>query len=109
MAAIVRGLKAFDPDVDIRGVILNRTAGGRHQNILRQSIEKYTDVPVLGILPKLAVNPIPERQMGLVSDMELEMDPFGEIASRVREHVDVAACLEVAHSAPAVAEEIVPL
>lgn len=109
MAAIVLGLKAFDPDVDIRGVILNCTAGGRHQNILRQSIEKYTDVPVLGILPKLAVNPIPERQMGLVSDMELEMDPFGEIASRIREHVDVAACLEVSRSAPAVAGEIAPL
>lgn len=109
MAAIVLGLRAFDPDVDIRGVILNRTAGGRHQNILRQSVEKYTDVPVLGILPKLAVNPIPERQMGLVSDMELGKDPFGEIASRVREHVDVEACLEAARSAPAVAGEIVPL
>lgn len=109
MAAIILGLRAFDPAVDIRGVILNRTAGRRHQNILRQAIEHYTDVPVLGILPKFTSNPIPERQMGLVPDGELNTDPFSVIATCIRDHVDVEGCLEIARLAPAVAGQITPV
>ena len=100
MAAIILGLTAFDPLVDIRGVILNRTAGCRHQNILRDSIEKYTSVRVLGILPKLQENPIPERHMGLISDAEHAVDPFSEIAALLRSNADLDACLEIARSAP---------
>lgn len=100
MAAIILGLTAFDPQVDIRGVVLNRTAGCRHQNILRDSIEKYTDVRVLGILPKLSENPIPERHMGLISDAELTHDPFAAIAQCLRDNADLDACLDVARSAP---------
>lgn len=100
MAAVIMGLTAFDPMVDIRGVILNRTAGCRHQNILRDSIEKYTDVKVLGILPKLQENPIPERHMGLISDAEFTLDPFTDIANLLRANADLEACLEIARSAP---------
>lgn len=100
MAAIILGLTMFDSDVDLRGVILNRTAGCRHQNILRDSIEKYTDVKVLGILPKISDNPIPERHMGLVSDAEFDADPFHELATFMRSNVDLAACLSLARSAP---------
>ncbi len=109
MAAIIMGLCAFDPEVDIRGVILNRTAGCRHQDILRQSIEKYTDVRVLGILPKLAVNPIPERHMGLISDAEFLADPIRDIASFVREHTDLEACLRIAQSAPSLTGHLSPV
>ena len=109
MAAIILGLTTFDPHVDIRGVILNRTAGCRHQNILRQSIEKYTDVQVLGILPKLSENPIPERHMGLISDAEITHDPFSDIAGFLRTHADLDACLRIARSAPAVSSALSPL
>ena len=109
MAAIILGLTAFDPLVDIRGVILNRTAGCRHQNILRQSIESYTDVKVLGVLPKLTDNPIPERHMGLISDAEYDCDPFSQLATFLRTHADLDACLEVARSAPAEAGSCSPL
>lgn len=109
MAAIILGLTAFDPQVDIRGVILNRTAGCRHQNILRDSIEKYTDVRVLGILPKLAANPIPERHMGLISDAEHGADPFAAIAGCLRDHADLDACLDIARSAPDLVIEPAPL
>ncbi|WP_028578008.1 cobyrinate a,c-diamide synthase [Desulfomicrobium escambiense] len=109
MAAIILGLTAFDPLVDIRGVVLNRTAGCRHQNILRDSIEKYTDVKVLGILPKLAENPIPERHMGLISDAEHERDPFAAIAGCLRDNADLDACLAIARSAPAFHGELASL
>jgi cobyrinic acid a,c-diamide synthase len=109
MAAIILGLTAFDPLVDIRGVILNRTAGCRHQNILRDSIEKYTNVRVLGILPKLQENPIPERHMGLISDAEHTIDPFSEIAACLRSNADIDACLEIARSAPDIPGSVTPL
>ncbi|NCD24496.1 MAG: hydrogenobyrinic acid a,c-diamide synthase (glutamine-hydrolyzing) [Deltaproteobacteria bacterium] len=109
MAAIILGLTSFDPLVDIRGVILNRTAGCRHQNILRDSIEKYTDVKVLGILPKLAQNPIPERHMGLISDAEHENDPFATIADCLRDNADLDACLAIARSAPVLSTEFASL
>lgn len=100
MAAVILGLRTFDPDVDIKGVILNRTAGGRHRTILREAIEQYTDVPVLGVLPKLKANPIPERHMGLISDAEFDTDPFAELAGFMREHVDLDRCLEISREAP---------
>lgn len=109
MAAIILGLTAFDPQVDIRGVILNRTAGCRHQNILRDSIEKYTNVRVLGILPKLTENPIPERHMGLISDAEHGADPFAAIAGCLRANADIDACLAIARSAPPISGEVAPL
>lgn len=109
MAAVILGLTVFDSTVDIRGVILNRTAGCRHQNIVRDAIEKYTDVQVLGVLPKLHENPIPERHMGLVSDAEYALDPFHELARFMREHVNLDACLDIARSAPSVAHDLKPL
>jgi len=70
MAAVVGGIVAFDPDVHIGGVVLNRVAGKRHQSILTRSIEEFTGVPVLGAVPKLKEQRFPERHMGLVPTPE---------------------------------------
>ena len=70
MAAVVGGIKAFDPGVRIGGVVLNRVAGKRHQSILTRSIEAYTGIPVLGAVPKLKEQHFPERHMGLVPTPE---------------------------------------
>lgn len=70
MAAVVSGITAFDPEVNICGVVLNRVAGARHENILRKSIEQYCKVPVLGAIPKLKKQSFPERHMGLVPTPE---------------------------------------
>ena len=66
MAAVVSGCIRFDPDVEIKGVILNRIAGLRHENILRKSIEHHCGISVLGAVPKLGKQNFPERHMGLV-------------------------------------------
>ena len=70
MAAVVLGCMQFDPDVKIKGVILNRVAGLRHENILRKSIEHFCGVPVIGAVPKLSNQNFPERHMGLVPTPE---------------------------------------
>ncbi len=48
IAPLILGFQAFDRDIRIGGVILNRLGGSRHEAKLRAVIEHYTDVPVLG-------------------------------------------------------------
>lgn len=70
MAAAVLGCIKFDPDTNIKGVILNRVAGPRHEKILQKNIEHYCDIPVLGAVPKLDWKSFPERHMGLLPTPE---------------------------------------
>lgn len=108
VAAIVLGCKMFEQDLDLAGVILNRTAGARHRTVTRQSVEKYTDVPVLGCLPKIKQNPIPERHMGLISDQEYDVrtDIFKGICGIVSENVDTDKILSIGRSAEPLSEPL---
>ncbi len=69
-AALILGCQHFDPRVPIAGVILNQVARPRHEAILRDTIEHYCGVPVLGALPRLKCAVFPERHMGLVPPQE---------------------------------------
>lgn len=101
VAALVNGVQSFDPDMQFAGLILNRTANERHRALLRAAIEEYCSVPVLGILPRTAQNPIPERQTGLYSDAELAHSDaaLDSVARLLRENADMERVLEIAHSA----------
>ncbi|MBM9613988.1 cobyrinate a,c-diamide synthase [Desulfobulbus rhabdoformis] len=70
IAAVVLGCEAFDPRIRIAGVILNQIATPRHESIIRQSIETYTDVPVLGIMPRLKEDVFPMRHLGVTPHQE---------------------------------------
>ena len=102
-AAIVQGCAMFEENLDLAGVILNQTAGARHRDITRRSIEKYTDVPVLGALPKLKDTPIPERHMGLISSQEYQGQDeiFRALGKVVQDNIDVELVLNIAGTAPA--------
>ncbi len=102
VAAMVLGCRQFEPDLNLAGVILNRTAGERHRQILRNCIERYTDVPVLGTLPKKRKNPIPERHMGLVSNREQvgNDEIFLSLAEMLKDSVDIDAVRQIAFAAP---------
>jgi len=104
-AAIVAGVAAFEPGLALAGVILNRTGGERHRTLVRACIEQ-AGWPVLGSLPRLAENPIPERHMGLVSDREHGdvAAILDRLAALVRENVDVDRLLAIARAAPPLAE-----
>jgi cobyrinic acid a,c-diamide synthase len=65
VAPLVLGYKAFDPEVRIAGVILNRVGGTRHESKLRAALEHYTDVPVFGALHEDRSLAIEERHLGL--------------------------------------------
>lgn len=106
VAAIVAGCKAFEEGFNLAGVILNRTAGERHRNILQKSIEAYTDVPVLGMLPKLNENPIPERHMGLVSNTEYgpQDESLDILGKMVKDCIDLDKVFEIALSSGEIPE-----
>ncbi|MFP5257743.1 MAG: cobyrinate a,c-diamide synthase [Acidobacteriota bacterium] len=101
-AAIVAGVAAFEPGLNLAGVVLNRTAGPRHRAILREAIESLAGVPVLGMLPKISENPIPERHMGLISMREhTAVDPILDgIAKVIGDNVDLTRLLAIARAAP---------
>ena len=66
IAPVIMGYTAFDPDIRIRGVILNQVGGPRHESKLRAALERYTDVPVIGAVGRHPEMEIAERHLGLV-------------------------------------------
>lgn len=65
VAALVLGCQRFDPDVVIGGVILNRVGTARHEALVRQAVEHYTGIPVLGALPRSSEDAFPQRHLGI--------------------------------------------
>ena len=69
-AAMILGCQRLDPEVDIRGVILNRVAGSRHEKILQIAVEQSCNLPILGAVPRMEDFPFPERHLGLTPPQE---------------------------------------
>jgi cobyrinic acid a,c-diamide synthase len=102
VAALVLGCQRLDSAVDIRGVVLNRIAGPRHESVLRDAVESECGVPVVGALPKLDGGLFPERHLGLVPPQEHRgvADALSEAADRVALHLDLDVLWRIAAAAP---------
>lgn len=100
-AAMVYGLLKFDRKVSIRGVVLNQIAGKRHETVIREAIEKYCGVPVVGAIPKLRGGQLSERHMGLTPFQEHAdvTTAISGVAELVRKHVDINRIYEIAKEA----------
>ncbi len=70
VAAMVLGCMKMEPELNIGGVVLNRIARSRHQDVIANSIREYCGLPTLGAIPKLKDLPMPERHLGLVPPQE---------------------------------------
>ena len=101
---MILGCQHFDPQVAIKGVILNRIGGTRHESIVRSAIEDRCGVAVLGAIPKIKGGVFPERHMGLVPPREHPgaARAVDEAARIVDRYVDVDRLWEIAQGAPAV-------
>ena len=102
-AAFVLGCQKLDPDVAIRGVILNNVSGERHRDIIKSAIESTCSIPVLGALPHINTGLLPERHLGLVPPQEHSTaDKLGQdLFQLVEGHLDLDAILSIAQAAPA--------
>jgi len=105
IAPLILGFQAFDRDVRIAGVILNRVKGSRHESKLREAIGRYTDLPVLGVLREDPALSIEERHLGLVPAGEslLAAGLIETIRSAVVSQVDLDLLLDCCVSLPAAA------
>jgi cobyrinic acid a,c-diamide synthase len=104
-AAIVSGFKAFDPQVNIAGVILNNIGGKRHAMKTKEAIEHYTGIPVIGIIHRNNEMMISMRHLGLVpaieerrrsSDFDTRISTIRDVIS---EGVDIEKVLDIARQA----------
>ena len=91
IAALAMGLAAFDPQVAMAGVILNRVGGARHEAKLRDAIQSHTALRVLGAIPDSPRLGMVERHLGLVPANEV-VDPQAAIASLGEA---MSACLDL--------------
>jgi cobyrinic acid a,c-diamide synthase len=108
IAALIMGCQKFDPSVSIAGVILNRVAGPRQETLVRNSVERYCEVPVIGAVPRLKEDPFPERHMGLVPHLERK---YAEKAvawarSTVEKSLDLETLWSLSHQAVPLNEEV---
>jgi len=102
VAALVLGCQTVDPEVPIKGVILNRLAGLRHESITQKSIEKYCNLPVVGMIPKLKNIAFPGRHLGLVPPQEhpLAEEAIEKAAEVMARYLDVEQLWQIARQAP---------
>jgi len=102
VAAMVLGCQRLDPQVSIRGVILNQTAGPRHDSVVREALEQVCGLPVLGAIPRLPEQLFPQRHLGLVPPQEHEHVPraIDAAAAAAEQYLDLSALASVAESAP---------
>ena len=70
VAALVLGCRELDKRVRIAGVILNQIATPRHERIVTESVEKYTGIPVVGIVPRMKTDIFPMRHLGVTPHQE---------------------------------------
>jgi cobyrinic acid a,c-diamide synthase len=101
VAALILGCQHFDQDVAIKGVILNRLAGIRHESIIHKSIEKYCNLPVLGAIPRVKNITFPGRHLGLVPPQEHPMaeEAIHKTDEMVTKFLDLKRLREIAINA----------
>ncbi|WP_330340819.1 cobyrinate a,c-diamide synthase [Streptomyces sp. NBC_00557] len=103
VAALVHGFASWDPRVRVGGVILNKVASDRHEELLREALDS-AGVPVLGALRRAARVDTPSRHLGLVPVAERRsdaVDAVAAMAAQVEQGCDLEALLALARSAGA--------
>ena len=101
VAPLLLGLRDFDPRLPIAGVVLNMVSGARHEAKLRAAIEQYTDISVLGALPRNEDLAIAERHLGLVPANEANgaQQKIAALGAAVAAGIDLDRLLETARAA----------
>lgn len=107
VAALVHGFRMYDEMVRIAGVILNRVASARHEEMLRTALDDI-GMPVLGALRRGDLPAVlPARSDGAVPVAHRTVEAsraVRRLGEAVADTLDLDRLLAVAGSAPAVAE-----
>ncbi|WP_086953204.1 cobyrinate a,c-diamide synthase [Xenorhabdus innexi] len=112
IAATVMGFQLFDPAVNIAGVLINRVNRDSHFQLLKQAIESYCRIPVLGRLPVMPEVALPSRHLGLIPAQEQSVQPaecWSHFAQQVADSIDLDKLLSLTQLSSLPKGEIDPL
>ncbi|MDN0195076.1 cobyrinate a,c-diamide synthase [Streptomyces sp. S.PNR 29] len=101
VAALVHGFASWDPEVRVGGVILNKVASDRHEELLREALDS-AGVPVLGVLRRVAQVDAPSRHLGLVPVAERRsaaVEAVAAMAAQVSAGCDLDGLVALARGA----------
>ncbi|GIF08591.1 hypothetical protein Asi03nite_61290 [Actinoplanes siamensis] len=103
LAALVHGFRMFDEMVHLGGVILNRVASPRHEQMLRSALDDI-GMPVLGALRRGDLpNVLPSRTHGLVPVAHRSVEAaraVRRLGEAVARSLDLDRLMALANSAP---------
>ncbi|MFW8601059.1 cobyrinate a,c-diamide synthase [Desulfobacterota bacterium M19] len=110
VAALVLGCQQLGGDISIRGLVLNRIGSPRHERVIRQAVEHYTDVSVVGAIPRLSSDVFPQRHIGITPCPEYAgaEEAVKKLAAIIREHVDLEELLALAEPLPDDKKDVAP-
>ncbi len=101
VAAVVLGLRRYDEEVALGGVILNNVSSARHEDVIKKAIAKSSGLPVVGVVPRMRSSEFPERHMGLTpfhEHPEVEQ-AIQSACTAVERYLDLDALWKIAQSA----------
>ncbi len=101
IAPLLHGYQTFDDEINIAGVVLNKTGGPRHEGKLIAAIDHYNKLTVLGALPRDDALVVDERHLGLTTPGEVSTTApvIDALADAVEQQVDLDGVIAIAQSA----------
>ncbi|MBN2654321.1 MAG: hydrogenobyrinic acid a,c-diamide synthase (glutamine-hydrolyzing) [Nitrospirae bacterium] len=102
-AAVLLGCMKFDPELNIKAVVLNKVSGSRHETSARTAIESCCGLPVVGSIPRLKDIELAERHLGLVTSFETDylQCRHNILLTIAKEHLDLDRIIDLANNAAA--------
>ena len=98
-ASIALGLREYDRDVSLAGVILNRAGSDSHVKIISDALER-TGIKLFGAMKRNDGLAIPERHLGLLPVHENMNYDFASVRRIVEECVDADEILRLPEASP---------
>lgn len=91
----IKGMTEFE-EPTIRAVIFNNVSQHYYQ-LLKNAVEQYTDLKILGFVPKIENVELKSRHLGLVQSIEInDLDEkINRIAEVVAEYIDIPAFMNI--------------
>lgn len=99
-AAMVLGYKELDKEVNIKGVIVNNIKTKNHYELIKEAIEKYCNIEVLGYFPPNEKFKLDSRHLGLVPSVEIEAltEKFYDLGSEIEKYINIDRLIEISES-----------
>ncbi len=102
-AAIAKGFRDYDPEVQLAGVILNQIGSERHAQMIIEGLQAL-DIPVLAVIHRNDELKTPERHLGLTPTTETDpARPIHIMADLLEQQMDFSLLWKAAEEAPDIA------